>query len=175
MTETIPFGALNNEASLAGAHQYAYLFRPPMEYDMTSATQAYMFGGNGDGYISVAVYEGKPSNSNLIWQSNYTQLPGANGGEVVMDYLNNAPTGTITPNSLYYVAVRIHKLDGGDGSWSYVLGTLLHERTTSVGQLVPWCGVGGISTLDFPATYSFNGNSMDEFGAHKPYVGFRTK
>ena len=175
MTETIPFGALNNEATLPGATQYAYLFRPPMEYDMTSATQAYMFGGNGDGSIAVAIYEGKPSNSKLIWQSNYTQLPGQGGGEVVMNYLNEAPTGTITPNNLYYIAVRIHKRDGGAGSWSYVLGTQLHEYRTSVGPLNPWCGIGGISTLNFPSTYSFSNDSMDRFGTHKPYVGFRTK
>ena len=175
MTETIPFGSLNNEASLPGARQYAYLFRPPMEYDLTSATQAYMFGGNGDGYVSVAVYEGKSYNAQLLWQSNYTQLPSANGGEVVMNYLANANTGTISPNNLYYACVRIHKLDGGAGSWSYVLGMKMNEYRTSVGELVPWCGVGSIDTLNYPTTYNFNSNAMADFGEHKPYIGFRTK
>lgn len=174
MTETIPFGSLNNEASLPGGCQYAYLFRPPMEYEMTSATQAYMFGGNGDGNVAVAVYEGIASNSKLIWQSNYAALPSV-GGEVIMSYLANAPTGTISPNNLYYASIRILKTDGGTGAWNFVLGTKLHERTTSIGPLVPWCGKNNINSLTFPSTYTFQSDSMSNFGEHKPYVGFRTK
>lgn len=174
MTETIPFGSLNNEASLPGGCQYAYLFRPPMEYEMTSDTRAYMFGGNGDGNVAVAVYEGLATNSKLIWQSNYAALPSV-GGEVIMSYLENAPTGTISPNNLYYVCIRILKSDGGTGAWNSILGTKLHERTTSVGPLVPWCGKNNINSLSFPLTYTFQSDSLSNFGEHKPYVGFRTK
>ena len=175
MTETIPFGALNNEAGLAGSYQYAYLFRPPMEYDMTSATQAYMFGGNGDAHVAVAVYEGIPTNAKLLWQSNYTETPGTGGGEVIMDYLPNAPTGTISPNHLYYVSIRVDKYSTHGGSWNNVLGTKLETHDIDIGSLRPWCGLSNVKTLDFPTTYSFSNDSMAAFGGHKPYVGFRTK
>lgn len=175
MTETIPFGALNNEASIVGGMQYSYLFRPPMEYDLTSATQAYMFGGNPDGLIAVAVYEGVTTNAKLLWQSDYTQ---AHNGEVVMNYKPNAPTGTITPNHLYYVSIRFNKQEGTTqgGSWENVLGLRMGQSYGSdVGNPKPWLGLDNISTLNFPNPQSFNQGSMSMFGGHKPYVGFRTR
>ena len=177
MTETIPFGALNNESDLAGSHQYSYLFRPPMEYDLTSATQAYMFGGNADAneYVAVAIYEGKATDANLLWQSNYSDCPGAAGGEVVMNWLPNSPTGTITPDKLYYACVRVDKLNDHGGTWHNVLGMAMHTSNVDIGSLRPWCGESNIQTLTFPSTYSFGNKSQSDFGGHKPYIGFRTK
>lgn len=175
MTETIPFGALNNEASIVGGMQYSYLFRPPMEYDLTSATQAYMFGGNPDGSIAVAVYEGIATNAKLLWQSNYTQV---HNGEVVMNYKPGAPTGTITPNHLYYVSIRFSKQEGTTqgGSWENVLGLRMGQSYgADVGNPKPWLGLNNISTLNFPNPQSFTQGSMSMFGGHKPYVGFRTR
>ena len=175
MTETIPFGALNNEATLT-ARQYSYLFRPTMEYEFTSATQAYMFCGGGDSHCSVAVYN-ITGNNNLIWQSNHTQV---HQGEIIMDALNNT-TGTISPDHLYYACLRIHKYgaQAGVGDMQNVLGLSMgHNITIDVGRPTPWVGLANIGNLDFPTTINFAGGaagSMDGFGSHKPYIGFRTK
>ena len=175
MTETIPFGALNNEATLT-ARQYSYLFRPTMEYEFTSATQAYMFCGGGDSHCSVAVYN-ITGNNNLIWQSNHTQV---HQGEIIMDALNNT-TGTISPDHLYYACLRIHKYgaQAGVGDMQNVLGLSMgHNITIDVGRPTPWIGLANIGSLDFPTTINFAGGaagSMDGFGSHKPYIGFRTK
>ena len=177
MTETIPFGALNQVATLAGYKQYAYLFRPTIEYEMTHDTVAYMFGGNYDSgeRVSVAVYDSTKTSDNLIWRSDYPLLNVGSGGEHTMQAHNLSPTGTIYPDHLYYVAVRIDK-DGGGGSWNNVLGVPI-TNNTDVGNLRVWLGYGftGGDNLDFPDSINFNTQgSLGNFGGLKPYVGFRT-
>lgn len=177
MTETIPFGALNTVSDLAGQYQYAYLFRPTIEYDMTQDTQAYMMGGNADSdeYVSVAVYQGVAGNSNLLWESGYTQIPVA-GGQVVMDARSNSPSATIKPDSLYYVCVRVDKINTHGGTWHNVLGLSMGANTTTdIGNPKPWVGQSNIPNLDFSNTQDFSNGSMANFGGTKPYVGFRTK
>lgn len=177
MTETIPFGALNQVASLAGKKQYAYLFRPTIEYDMTQNTVAYMFGGNHDGgeRVSVAVYDSTKTSDNLIWRSDYPELNVGGGGEHTMQAHIDSPSGTIYPDHLYYVAVRIDKTDGG-GSWNNVLGVPI-TNSTDVGNLRVWLGydLPGNEDLNFPSSINFNTQgSLGNFGGLKPYVGFRT-
>ena len=177
MTETIPFGALNQVASLAGKKQYAYLFRPTIEYDMTQNTVAYMFGGNHDSgeKVSVAVYDSTKTENNLIWRSNYPELNVGDGGEHTMQAYGSSPSGTIYPDHLYYVAVRIDKTGGG-GSWNNVLGVPI-TNTTNVGTLRVWLGydLNGNEDLNFPDSINFNTQgSLGNFGGLKPYVGFRT-
>ena len=177
MTETIPFGALNQVASLAGYKQYAYLFRPTIEYEMTQNTVAYMFGGNYDAgeRVAVAVYDSTKTSDNLIWRSDYPELNVGSGGEHIMQAHNSSPTGTIYPDHLYYVAVRIDK-NGGGGSWNNVLGVPI-TNTTDVGNLRVWLGYGftGGEDLNFPNSINFNTQgSLGSFGGLKPYVGFRT-
>lgn len=177
MTETIPFGALNQVATLAGYKQYSYLFRPTIEYDMTLNTVAYMFGGNHDGgeRVSVAVYDSSKTSNNLIWRSDYPELNVGSGGEHIMQAHNLSPTGTIYPDHLYYVSVRIDK-NGGGGSWNNVLGVPI-TNSTDVGNLRVWLGYGftGGDNLDFPNSINFNTQgSLGNFGGLKPYVGFRT-
>lgn len=177
MTETIPFGALNTVSDIAGQYQYAYLFRPTIEYEMTKDTQAYMMGGNADTneYVSVAVYQGVAGSSNLLWESGYTLIP-TSGGQVVMDARVNSPSATISPDSLYYVCVRVDKLDEHGGTWHNVLGLSMgSNRTTDIGNPKPWVGQTNIPNLDYPSTQDFAGGSMSDFGGTKPYVGFRTK
>ena len=177
ITETIPFGALNTVGDLGGAKQYSYLFRPAIEYEMTSATVAYMNGGNADAneYVSVAVYEGITGTSHLLWESNYTDIP-TTGGQVVMTSRGNTYTGTIKPDSLYYVCIRVDKLTDHGGTWHNVLGLSMANSTTDLGNPKPWLGLSNVHTLDFPATFDFaGGGSMSEFGGNKPYVGFRTQ
>ena len=177
MTETIPFGALNQVASLAGKKQYAYLFRPTIEYDMTQNTVAYMFGGNHDSgeKVSVAVYDSTKTENNLIWRSDYPELNLGDGGEHIMQAYGSSPSGTIYPDHLYYVAVRIDKTGGG-GSWNNVLGVPI-TNTTNVGTLRVWLGydLSGNEDLNFPDSINFNTQgSLSNFGGLKPYVGFRT-
>lgn len=177
MTETIPFGALNQVATLAGYKQYSYLFRPTIEYDMTLNTVAYMFGGNHDGgeKVAVAVYDSTKTSDNLIWRSDYPELNVGSGGEHIMQAHNLSPTGTIYPDHLYYVSVRINK-NGGGGSWNNVLGVPI-TNSTDVGNLRVWLGYGftGGDSLDFPDSINFNTQgSLGNFGGLKPYVGFRT-
>lgn len=177
MTETIPFGALNQVASLAGKKQYAYLFRPTIEYDMTQNTVAYMFGGNYDSgeRVSVAVYDSTKTENNLIWRSDYPELNVGDGGEHIMQAYGSSPSGTIYPDHLYYVAVRIDKVGGG-GSWNNVLGVPI-TNTTNVGTLRVWLGydLSGNEDLNFPDSINFNTQgSLGNFGGLKPYVGFRT-
>lgn len=177
ITETIPFGALNQVASLAGKKQYAYLFRPTIEYDMTQDTVAYMFGGNYDGgeRVSVAVYDSTKTSNNLIWRSDYPELNVGTGGEHTMQAHSSSPSGTIYPDHLYYVAVRIDKLGGG-GSWNNVLGVPI-TNSTDVGNLRVWLGydLPGNEDLNFPSSINFNTQgSLGNFGGLKPYVGFRT-
>ena len=177
MTETIPFGALNQVASLAGKKQYAYLFRPTIEYDMTQNTVAYMFGGNYDSgeRVSVAVYDSTKTENNLIWRSDYPELNVGDGGEHIMQAYGSSPSGTIYPDHLYYVAVRIDKTGGG-GSWNNVLGVPI-TNTTNVGTLRVWLGydLNGNEDLNFPDSINFNTQgSLGNFGGLKPYVGFRT-
>lgn len=177
MTETIPFGALNTVSDIAGQYQYAYLFRPTIEYDMTQNTQAYMMGGNADSneYVSVAVYQGVDGSSNLLWESGYTLIP-TSGGQVVMDARVGSPSATISPDSLYYVCVRVDKLNEHGGTWHNVLGLSMGaNRTTDIGNPKPWVGQTNIPNLDYPNTQNFDGGSMSDFGGTKPYVGFRTK
>ena len=177
MTETIPFGALNTVSDIAGQYQYAYLFRPTIEYDMTQNTQAYMMGGNADSneYVSVAVYQGVDGSSNLLWESGYTLIP-TTGGQVVMDARDGSPSATISPDSLYYVCVRVDKRNEHGGTWHNVLGLSMGaNRTTDIGNPKPWVGQTNIPNLDYPSTQNFNGGSMSDFGGTKPYVGFRTK
>lgn len=177
MTETIPFGALNTVSDIAGQHQYSYLFRPTIEYDMTKDTQAYMDGGNADSdeYVSVAVYQGVAGNSNLLWETGYTLIP-TNGGQVVMDARVDSPSATITPDSLYYVCVRVDKLGTHGGTWHNVLGLSMGTNTTTdIGNPKPWVGLTNVTNLDYPSTQDFAGGSMSTFGGTKPYVGFRTK
>ena len=178
MTETIPFGALNTVGDLAGEKQYSYLFRPTIEYDMTSATVAYMNGGNADAneYVSVAVYEGIVGTSHLLWESNYTNIP-TTGGQVIMPSRGNTFTGTIKPDQLYYMCVRVDKLNEHGGTWHNVLGLSMGSNTTTdLGNPKPWLGLSNVRTLDFEPTFDFaGGGSMSNFGGTKPYVGFRTQ
>jgi len=177
ITETIPFGALNQVGSMAGAKQYAYLFRPTIEYDMTQDTVAYMFGGNYDDSqrVAVAVYDSSKTSDNLIWRSDYPLLNVGSGGEHTMQAHPSSPSGTIYPDHLYYIAVRIDK-NGGGGSWNNVLGVPI-TNNTDVGNLRVWLGYGftGGDNLDFPNSINFNTQgSLGNFGGLKPYVGFRT-
>ena len=177
MTETIPFGALNQVASLVGKKQYAYLFRPTIEYDMTQNTVAYMFGGNHDSgeKVSVAVYDSTKTENNLIWRSDYPELNLGDGGEHIMQAYGSSPSGTIYPDHLYYIAVRIDKTGGG-GSWNNVLGVPI-TNTTNVGTLRVWLGydLNRNEDLNFPDSINFNTQgSLSNFGGLKPYVGFRT-
>ena len=178
MTETIPFGALNGIGTCAGAKQYAYLFRPTMDYDMTSATVAYMFGGNHDAgeRASVAVYSTATNTNNLIWRSDWPELNLGAGGEHTMTAHASSPTGSIHPDQLYYACVRIDKAGGG-GSWNNVLGMPINN-TTDVGSLKPWLGYSFTQDDDlvFPNDMDFNTKgSMGSFGGIKPYIGFRTQ
>lgn len=178
MTETIPFGALNQVASLAGTKQYAYLFRPTIEYDMTSATVAYMFGGNADSTerAAVAVYDSALTSNNLIWRSDYPYINVGAGGEHIMQTHANSPSGTIYPDKLYYICVRLDKDDHGGGSWNNVVGVPI-SNTTDVGNLRVWLGYSMTQNdnLDFPTSINFNTQgSLGNFGGLKPYVGFRT-
>ena len=178
MTETIPFGALNNVSNLVGQRQYSYLFRPTIEYDMTKDTQAYMMGGNADAdeYVSVAVYQGVAGGSQLLWESDYTLIPEQGGGQVVMNARSSSPSATITPDTLYYVCVRVDKLNDHGGTWNNVLGLSMGSNiSTDIGNPKPWVGQYNIANLDFPPTQYISDGSMANFGGTKPYVGFRTK
>lgn len=177
MTETIPFGALGSVAALVGRKQYAYLFRPTIEYDMTQNTVAYMFGGNADNNerVAVAVYDASKTENNLIWRSDYPVISVGSGGEHIIQAHGNSPSGTISPDHLYYVAVRIDK-EGGGGNWQNVLGVPA-QGSTDIGNLRVWLGYNltGNENLDFPASINFNTQgSLGNFGSLKPYVGFRT-
>lgn len=177
MTETIPFGALGSVAALVGRKQYAYLFRPTIEYDMTQNTVAYMFGGNADDNerVAVAVYDASKTENNLIWRSDYPVISVGSGGEHIIQAHVNSPSGTISPDHLYYVAVRIDK-EGGGGNWQNVLGVPA-QGSTDVGNLRVWLGYNlpGNENLDFPASINFSTQgSLGSFGSLKPYVGFRT-
>ena len=179
MTETIPFGALNTVADLVGSMQYSYLFRPSIEYEFSPLTQAYMNGGNADDneYISVAIYEGVTGQSNMLWESQYALIP-RNGGQVVMNTREYSPLGTIHPEQLYYVCIRIDKLNEHGGTWHNVLGLDMGSNTTvDMGNNPkPWLGLLNVYTLDFVTPYDFaTAGSMDKFGGIKPYVGFRTR
>lgn len=177
MTETIPFGALGSVAALVGRKQYAYLFRPTIEYDMTQNTVAYMFGGNADNNekVAVAVYDASKIENNLIWRSAYPVINVGSGGEHTIQAHVDSPSGTISPDHLYYVAVRIDKEDGG-GNWQNVLGVPA-QGSTDIGNLRVWLGydLSENENLDFPASINFNTQgSLGSFGSLKPYVGFRT-
>lgn len=180
MTETIPFGALNTEGSLAGSRQYSYLFRPTIEYDMTSATVAYMHGGNANSntFISIGVYEGVTGAAKLIWESDRTQLP-ITGGQVVMRSRNNGISGTITPDALYYACIRIDVSNDHTSTtvWNNVLGLQMGSNTTTdLGNPKPWLGLENVLSLDYPSYLDFAGaGSMDKFAGIKPYIGFRTQ
>ena len=77
--------------------------------------------------------------------------------------------------------MRIHKYgaQAGVGDMQNVLGLSMgHNITIDVGRPTPWIGLANIGSLDFPTTINFAGGaagSMDGFGSHKPYIGFRTK
>lgn len=177
MTETIPFGALGSVATLIGRKQYAYLFRPTIEYDMTQNTVAYMFGGNADNNekVAVAVYDASKIENNLIWRSAYPVINVGSGGEHTIQAHVDSPSGTISPDHLYYVAVRIDK-DGGGGNWQNVLGVPA-QGSTDIGNLRVWLGYNlpGGENLDFPVSINFSTQgSLGDFGSLKPYVGFRT-
>lgn len=177
MTETIPFGALGSVATLIGRKQYAYLFRPTIEYDMTQNTVAYMFGGNADNNekVAVAVYDASKTENNLIWRSAYPVINVGSGGEHTIQAHVDSPSGTISPDHLYYVAVRIDK-DGGGGNWQNVLGVPA-QGSTDIGNLRVWLGYNLPSgeNLDFPVSINFSTQgSLGDFGSLKPYVGFRT-
>lgn len=177
MTETIPFGALGSVATLIGRKQYAYLFRPTIEYDMTQNTVAYMFGGNADNNekVAVAVYDASKTENNLIWRSAYPVINVGSGGEHTIQAHVDSPSGTISPDHLYYVAVRIDK-DGGGGNWQNVLGVPA-QGSTDIGNLRVWLGYNlpGGENLDFPVSINFSTQgSLGDFGSLKPYVGFRT-
>ncbi|MBR0371797.1 MAG: hypothetical protein IJH63_13945 [Methanobrevibacter sp.] len=182
MTETIPFGALNTVGDLVGSMQYSYLFRPAIEYEFSPLTQAYMNGGNADAneYVSVAVYEGVAGQSKMLWESEYGLIPTA-GGQVVMNTRNLYPIeelGTMYPEQLYYVCIRIDKLNDHGGTWHNVLGLGMGSNTSvDIGNPKPWLGLQNITTLDFIRPYYdfANAGSMDKFGGIKPYVGFRTR
>lgn len=177
MTETIPFGALGSVATLIGRKQYAYLFRPTIEYDMTQNTVAYMFGGNADNNekVAVAVYDASKLENNLIWRSAYPVINVGSGGEHTIQAHVDSPSGTISPDHLYYVVVRIDK-DGGGGNWQNVLGVPA-QGSTDIGNLRVWLGYNltGGENLDFPVSINFSTQgSLGDFGSLKPYVGFRT-
>ena len=85
-------------------------------------------------------------------------------------------TGTIKPDSLYYVCIRVDKLNDHGGTWHNVLGLSMANSTTDLGNPKPWLGLNNVHTLDFSETFDFaGGGSMSEFGGNKPYVGFRTQ
>lgn len=175
LTETIPFGALDTMADLASSKQYTYLFRPTIEYELSNKTVARMFGGNGEAaHVSVALYDVNDtdrSDGTLLWHSMETIRGTAS--ELILSADPNTPSGnTISPDHTYRVSVRIT-----NETWHNVLGTHIYGTIdTSIGNPAPWQGEGNKDNHNWPNTFlQSTPGSMDNFGANKPYVSFRTE
>lgn len=180
IVESLPIGSVTNASNINAGYGYAYLFRPSIEFDMSQETKAriIMFEPDGsDARVSVGIYlanEDDPSSSinlSLIWNS---ELTTPNAGTTILNADPNTPGGTIYPDKLYYVTLRVPSVGGKAHGLKSVLG-ITNNFNMDIGKFD--LAYGGVNIFDniYPLTLNslINEFSDTSHGTFKPYIAFR--
>lgn len=146
MTETFPIAMTSLEATHAAGQLEAYLFRPTIEYDCTTATSAFIYAGNVDNgtQMQVAIYDASnPSNMDLMWRSDLCDLDSSHQGQRVLSANPNDTylienKHTIYPNGIYYMAVHIVNHQVNNAICASAIAGISVNSTTDIGNPKPW-------------------------------------
>lgn len=177
MTETFPIAGVSVESTHGANRMDAYLFRPTIEYDCTSATSAFIYAGNADAgtTIQIAIYDAAdPVNMNRIWLSQKTVVAGSPGGQrIIPAVMDSSNSGTIFPNGLYYAAALVenHQVNNAIGT-SGTLGIPI-AGTTDIGNPKPWLGLNANESFSFDVTANSNNWGSMSNTSFKMYIGFK--
>ena len=180
IVESLPIGSITNASNINAGYGYAYLFRPSIEFDMSQETKAriIMFEPEGnDARVSVGIYlaneddPGASINLSLIWNSELT-IP--NAGTTILNADPNTPGGTIYPDKLYYVTLRVPSVGGKTQGLKSVLG-IPNNFNTDIGKFD--LAYGGLNMFDnvYPLTITSHIKEFSDtsHGTFKPYIAFR--
>lgn len=177
MTETFPIAGVSVESTHGANRMDAYLFRPTIEYDCTSATSAFIYAGNADAgtTIQIAIYDAAdPINMHRIWLSQKTVVAGSPGGQrIIPAVIDSSNSGTIVPNGLYYAAALVenHQVNNAIGT-SGTLGIPI-AGTTDIGNPKPWLGLNTNASFNFDVTANSNAWGSMSNTSFKMYIGFK--
>lgn len=110
LTETIPIGLVNSHELLGNGGAFSYLFRPTMEFDVSSGTVARIMtlnGTVGNSKAQVAISELNESNANvtIMWWSEIKALTAAAGTLALSANPSCTENRTLYPDRLYYASV----------------------------------------------------------------------
>ena len=110
LTETIPIGLVNSYELLGDGGAFSYLFRPTMEFDVSSGTVARIMtfnGSVGTSKAQVAISELNESNANvtIMWWSEIKALTAAAGTLALSANSGCTENRTLYPDRLYYASV----------------------------------------------------------------------
>lgn len=178
--ESLPIGSVTNASNINAGYGYAYLFRPSIEFDMSQETKAriIMFEPDGnDARVSVGIYlaneddQGALINLSLIWNS---ELTTPNTGTTVLNADPSTPGGTIYPDKLYYVTLRVPLVGGQTQGLKSVLG-IPNNFNTDIGKFDLAYGGANIFNNIYPLTINSQINEFSDtsHGTFKPYIAFR--
>lgn len=180
IVESLPIGSITNASNINAGNGYAYLFRPSIEFDMSQETKAriVMFEPEGsDARVSVGIYlaneddQGASINLSLIWNS---ELTTPNAGTTILNADSNTPGGTIYPDKLYYVTLRVPSVGGKTQGLKSVLG-IPNNFNTDIGKFD--LAYGGLNIFDnvYPLTITSESREFSDtsHGTFKPYIAFR--
>lgn len=183
MTETFPIAMTSLEATHAAGQLEAYLFRPTIEYDCTTATSAFIYAGNVDNgtQMQVAIYDAtNPSNMDLMWRSDLCDLDSSVQGQRVLSANPNDTylienKHTIYPNGIYYMAVHIVNHQLNNAICASAIAGISINSTTDIGNPKPWLANSTFPYQDntWPVTAdSSQWGSMANM-SYKMYVGLK--
>ena len=175
IVETIPIGIVN-DTNMQGINvSRSYLFRPMIEFDMSTTTTARILTYNASknqSQVQISVYEVDEETGilTLYWLSEVLTLTKESGEHVLGAHSSVEETRTIKPENLYYVEIKsLTQQVGFIGiANSITMDTGLHDiayyRNTQVYAETVYTALNGHICDDLGQTGQAN---------FKPYVGFR--
>lgn len=175
IVETIPIGIVN-DTNMQGINvSRSYLFRPMIEFDMSTTTTARILTYNASknqSQVQISVYEVDEETGilTLYWLSEVLTLTKESGEHVLGAHSSVKETRTIKPENLYYVEIKsLTQQVGFIGiANSITMDTGLHDiayyRNTQVYAEDVYNALNGHICDDLGQTGQAN---------FKPYVGFR--
>lgn len=175
IVETIPIGIVN-DTNMQGINvSRSYLFRPMIEFDMSTTTTARILTYNASknqSQVQISVYEVNEETGilTLYWLSEALTLTKESGEHILKAHSSIGQERTIKPENLYYVEIKsLTQQVGFIGiANSITMDTGLHDiayyRNTNVYAEDVYTALNGHICDDLGQTGQAN---------FKPYVGFR--
>lgn len=110
LTETIPIGLVNSYESLGNGGAFSYLFRPIMEVDVNSGTNARIMTFNGTvgtskAQVAISELDANNANVTIMWWSEIKALTAAAGTLTLSANPGCTENRTLYPDRLYYASV----------------------------------------------------------------------